>query len=380
VRNRHRWFYALFVLLLAALACNFPGAATPTPFLGPDTILTYAAQTIEAELTSAPPGTAITPSLPAEGTSTLPAEVTSTAQSEATKTPGPCDRADFVADVTVPDGTRFDPNKQFVKTWRLKNTGTCTWNPNYSIVFDEGDSLGATASTPLTNGEVKPGEEVDVSVSMTAPEETGEYEGFWKLRNQAGQIFGLGQKGDKQFWVKIEVSEGNGDGAASGTYDFIAQASSADWIASGGGRDVKLEFGGEDDDPDGVAKLKSGITLENGTSAGQTLVTGPLQADDGRIAGTFPEFTVQKDNRFTSKLGFLEDCGDARVVFQLWVKQGDNLEKIKEWEKDCDGGLIYADVDLSDWDGKTVRFVLVVEADGSPTDDLAIWGSTQIVD
>lgn len=380
MRNPHRWSYAFLVLLLAALACNFPGAATPTPFVGPDTILTYAAQTIEAELTAAPTGPGSTPSLVAAESATLPAGITPSPQPDATSTPGACDRADFVADVTVPDGTRFDQNERFVKTWRLKNTGTCTWNPNYSIVFDEGDSLGAPASAPVTNGEVEPGEEVDISVSMTAPEETGSYEGYWKLRNQAGQVFGLGQKGDKQFWVKIEVGEGEVGGVSSGNFDFIAQASSAEWIASGGGRDVKLEFGGEVDDPDGVARLMSGISLENGASAGQTLVTGPLQADEGRIAGTFSEFKVQEDNRFTSKLGFLEDCGDAQVVFQLWLKQGDNLELVKEWEKECDGSLIYADVDLSDWDGETVRFVLVVEADGSPDDDLAIWGSAQIED
>ena len=384
MRNRLRWSYALFMLLLAALACNFPGAVTPTPFFGPDMVLTSAAQTIAAELTLAPTGPGFTPgsttTLPAGATGTPPAGSTSTPPPAATHTPGPCDRADFVADVTVPDGTVFDPGEQFVKTWRLKNTGACTWNPNYSVVFDDGDSLGAPASAPITSGEVESGQEVDVSLSMTAPDENGEYQGYWKLRNQAGQVFGLGQQGDKQFWVKIEVGEGDGEQAASGTYDFIAQASSAGWVGSGGGRDVKLEFGGEDDDPDGVARLKSGITLENGTSAGQTLVTGPLQADDGKITGTFSEFTVQEDNRFTSKLGFLEGCGEAHAVFQLWVEQGDNLELLEEWDKDCDGSLIFADLDLSDWDGETVRFVLVVAADGSPTGDLAIWGSTQIVD
>jgi len=41
--------------------------------------------------------------------------------------PAGCDRAQFISDVTVPDGTTFAPGATFTKTWRLKNSGTCTW-------------------------------------------------------------------------------------------------------------------------------------------------------------------------------------------------------------------------------------------------------------
>ena len=43
-----------------------------------------------------------------------------------------CDMAQFVADVTVPDGTTYAPGAAFTKTWRLKNIGTCTWSTSYS--------------------------------------------------------------------------------------------------------------------------------------------------------------------------------------------------------------------------------------------------------
>src|SRR5512145_1793119 len=56
------------------------------------------------------------------------------------------DRAQFIADVTVPDGTRFDPGATFKKTWRLKNIGTCTWTTSYSLVFDSGEKMGAASS------------------------------------------------------------------------------------------------------------------------------------------------------------------------------------------------------------------------------------------
>jgi len=163
------------------------------------------------------------------------------------------------------------------------------------------------------------------------------------------------------------------------TYDFVAQASSATWVSSGGGSEVNLTFGGEDDDPNGVAKLKGNFILENGADAGKTLVVHPRHTDDGEVAGTFSEYTVQEGNRFKAKLGFLEDCGSGRVIYQLWVKQGDSLSMLQEWEKSCTGQLLNVDVDLSSLKGKKVQFVLVVLADGSPADDLAIWGSARIV-
>ena len=72
------------------------------------------------------------------------------------------DRAQFVADVTVPDGTRYDPGATFKKTWRLRNVGTCTWTTSYTMVFDTGTQMGSTTSVNLTN--TAPGQTVDVSL------------------------------------------------------------------------------------------------------------------------------------------------------------------------------------------------------------------------
>jgi hypothetical protein len=56
------------------------------------------------------------------------------------------------------------------------------------------------------------------------------------------------------------------------------------------------------------------------------------------------------------------------------------MNRLEEWGETCNGELGFADVDLSDLDGQTVQFVLVVLADGSFEDDTAIWGSAQIVE
>ena len=120
--------------------------------------------------------------------------------------PACTDKATFVSDVTVDDGMVFLPGQEFEKTWQLKNSGTCTWTTSYGVVFDNGDRMSAESPVAMPK-EVKPGETVNISVKMTAPATDGSYRGDWKLRNQAGQVFGVGSKADGTFWVKITVGQ-----------------------------------------------------------------------------------------------------------------------------------------------------------------------------
>src|SRR5271157_1067465 len=55
-----------------------------------------------------------------------------------------CNWAQFVADVTVPDGTTLAPGATFTKTWRLENIGNCTWTTSYALVFSSGSAMGAS--------------------------------------------------------------------------------------------------------------------------------------------------------------------------------------------------------------------------------------------
>ena len=99
------------------------------------------------------------------------------------------DDSEFVSDVTVPDGTRFAPETLFQKTWRVRNTGDCTWDASYRLTFLSGDRMSGPRSAPL--GEpVQPGEEVDLSVILVAPAESGTYQGQWQMFAPDGTPFG----------------------------------------------------------------------------------------------------------------------------------------------------------------------------------------------
>jgi hypothetical protein len=104
----------------------------------------------------------------------------------------------FVADVTIPDNTVVAPAQSFKKTWRLKNTLSSSWGKGYQLVFVDGHRLNATSPIDLSV-RVVPGDEVEISVNMTAPSRAGAYESYWRMRNAKGVLFGA------PVWVKIRV-------------------------------------------------------------------------------------------------------------------------------------------------------------------------------
>lgn len=200
------WTVMFLMLALLLGACNYPGVrATENPFP------TFAAQTVEARLTAAagenPPPDLQQPSETPSPTNTAQPEPTGTPTNTAipTQTEVPCNRAAFVSDVTIPDGTLFSQGANFTKTWRLRNTGSCSWNSSYQLVFKEGDAMGGPASKQLTAGTVSPGQTVDISVDLKAPNSNGEYRGDWLIRSDTGIVFGVGTSADVAFYVEIKV-------------------------------------------------------------------------------------------------------------------------------------------------------------------------------
>ncbi len=163
------------------------------------TLQAIISQTTVAMTQNAP---AATPTLYIPATST-PIPATSTPLPTATAVRY-CDWVSFVKDVTIPDGTVLKPGDIFTKTWRLQNRGTCTWTSDYYLVFTSGDPMGGTTAVRLP-GNVAPGQYVDVSVPLTAPDSLGRQVSYWMLRNPSGALFGYGDKANQAFYVDIKV-------------------------------------------------------------------------------------------------------------------------------------------------------------------------------
>lgn len=145
-----------------------------------------------------------------EPTSSIP---TATVTPFPTPTPEPgktveagCNIAVFVSDITIPDKTEIFADHKFEKTWRLQNGGKCTWTTKYVLYFVSGRQMSGPDKTSAFPVDVEPGESIDVSVTLRAPKITGISTGFWGLKDQYGNEFGLGMLGDP-FYVEIVVIE-----------------------------------------------------------------------------------------------------------------------------------------------------------------------------
>jgi hypothetical protein len=101
-------------------------------------------------------------------------------------------------DVTITDNTPMLPGQTFIKTWLVKNTGTCTWETGFKLVFTGGDAMGG--ATLVMDKTVIPGAEVELSIAMTAPNKTGAVRGNWHMSTTTGTYFG------DELWVLINLS------------------------------------------------------------------------------------------------------------------------------------------------------------------------------
>jgi len=214
--------FALVITLAMILAACKPNSSEATPTDQLDDIRTVAARTIEALTTQmlqteqanktlalhTPSETLETPIQPVEATQAPANEVETTPAPNEGHQPDekPCDLAFFLGE-TIPDGSEMYPGTMFKKTWTLRNDGSCTWTGDYAVVFMSGDSMSAPVATPIGKAEVKPGETVEVAVSLIAPTLGGEYRADFKLRNAAGVLFAF-KKPDQTFWADIKVVEG----------------------------------------------------------------------------------------------------------------------------------------------------------------------------
>ncbi len=399
-RLRPLLFMAGILFLLTA--CNFPGASVQ-PTIAPDLIYTAAAQTLIAQQTQAAEGTPILLPSPTSGgvaspTSPVVILPTSTAlpptntpvptntplptntpiPPTATPIPIPCDRGQFVKDIAVPDNTEIAAGTTFVKTWQLKNNGSCTWTSGYALVFYNGDAMSGPASAPITNGTVPPGSTIDISVSLIAPTTPGTYKGNWRLRNSGGALFGIGENADQSFWVQIKsvapTPTPSPTPAYTLSYDFIAKGPDASWRNA----TTNLPWGDPDNDSPGVAAAATNIKMEDGITYPSVIGTYPQKITDGMILGLYPAYTIQANDHLRTKIGLRYDCGSGSVKFQIRYIEGASEVTVGEWLENCDNALSSLDINLSALVGHTVQFELVVMANGPWNNDVSMWVAPRI--
>ena len=107
----------------------------------------------------------------------------------------------FVRDHSVPDGTPFVAGTDFHKQWAVRNTGARHWGSGFRLVFVQGDAQMARGVSAHMVPEARPGDEVILSVPMSAPParegRATAYSSLWRLQDDHGAFFG------DPVWAKI---------------------------------------------------------------------------------------------------------------------------------------------------------------------------------
>jgi hypothetical protein len=210
---RSRLALLLTLSIIGLSGCNFPKKGPRTTPV-PDVALAY--PHVASQLTLATPGVPLLTNTPASteyGLETSPIAIVPsrqppTIQHGSSAPTVNCDQAGagIPIDLSIPDDTPLLAGQAFTKVWRLQNVGGCTWTRDYKVALFSGEGMGAQPILPLP-GDVPPGQTVEISVDMIAPQMPGKHQGNWKLRNPSNNWFGIGPNGSAPFWVRIVVKQ-----------------------------------------------------------------------------------------------------------------------------------------------------------------------------
>jgi hypothetical protein len=206
---------------------------------------------------------------------------------------------------------------------------------------------------------------------MTAPDQNGHYQGYWKLRDPAGILFGIGAQAQGVFWVDIHVA-----GPTYTAYDFAANYCDADWQNNNNDLPCPGSIG---DGAGYVIKLDHPVMETGKTEDEAGLLTVPKDSNSGFIQGKFPAIKVRDGDRFQSLINCQYKSYSCNVVFKLEYQIGNgDINTLGQWNEAYEGKYYAVDIDLSSLAGNNVKFYLVVKANGSPNQDNALWFAPHI--
>jgi hypothetical protein len=269
-----------------------------------------------------------------------------------------CNKASFVAHVSVSEGAVMFPGVQFTKIWRLQNAGVCSWTKDYQLAYSTGDLMGADKRVNMPKV-VPPGSTVDIAVEFTAPEKEGSYEGYWILNDAQGYWFGLGEQKKGFIPVKIKVVEPDDDSA----YNFAIHYCDATWQNKLMDDDEELPCPGSSSSSEGFVILMANPKLESHNEDQLTLWVHPNEERNGWIRGTYPTFNVKSGDRFKAWVGCMADSEKCSLEFFLdYQDDDDDIVNLDSWVETFDGKITKIDLDLSTLAGKSVKFILRTEA------------------
>jgi hypothetical protein len=119
-----------------------------------------------------------------------------------------CNDGAFMGDegAAVVDWEVLKASKEYAHSWSILNTGTCTWDEGYSfyllkdlsspeIEWNKEKIVISKDGSEFT----EPQHSQTFVLKFITPKLPGKYEAYWKMKDDAGSIFG------PQVWIRFEV-------------------------------------------------------------------------------------------------------------------------------------------------------------------------------
>jgi len=128
---------------------------------------------------------------PVVGNTAVP--VLPTAQAQGTVSLGDaCNNLVFEGDITIPDGETEKAGTDIQKIWKIRNTGSCTWDDGYELVKIAGSpDLGNESFKFVKSSDfVITNQAIDIGIWLDVPCAVGKYESHYRMRNDQGYYFG----------------------------------------------------------------------------------------------------------------------------------------------------------------------------------------------
>lgn len=233
-----------------------------------------------------------------------------------TPTPGPppCVHGmAFVADLNLDDKNMtappvMAPGQRFTKKWRVRNVGTCAWEPDFRLAYVSGNRPEAKmgGSTVPVGRRVERGQTIDLAVDLQAPQTYGTFQGFWKMQDNKNRFFG------EVVWVGIQVPNPNPPPPPPPPPPGINPnlRADSDWITAGQCTSIRWD----------VDNVRAVYFVDGGNAQG-------VGGHDSRsvcpaATTTYALRVVGRDNRSTDFPITINVSGQPPVVINFWVDNG----------------------------------------------------------
>ena len=267
------------------------------------------------------------------------------------------DQFAYISDVTVPDWTEKTPKTEFSKTWYIENTGTCTWNSGYSLVYNSGDDIGTAESFPILNDDsvLKPGESLMVSVRLRAPEERKSVETYWAMKSNSGEVFGASAL--KNVYLSSRFTVVN-------EYNFVKNYSSGLCYDDSGSFvcGVPNTTGNR-----GSVTYDGSPTLESFNTGVAAMVITPPYTTSGKTRIEIGPVKIAVGTWFRVAFCCRQETPGCNVNFRVYAREEGLAEHlIQEGQEWNDGFVSDWNVNLKTlgWHDQELTFIFEVEANG----------------